>query len=561
VSASRDTTSCGVALRRWRTTLDEMKPAPPVTSMRFRFTRASLAAAPSALRQRAAGVVPTVATVVAVGGALVFLLARLVREASSKPIYEDEALAGLIAAQPLSDLLQTVMGDRGGAPLHFILAHFALAVEPSVIALRAVSVLFALAAVVLCYDLGRRLAGPLAGVVAALVITTSELLGIYGSFGRMYALLAFAAALAADLFVRALVERTGRAAALAAGAALLLPASHPYGIIPLVAGAGVALVLWRGRPLRPAAPALLILGLGVVPFLVADVRLADRFSVGLAGEPIARQGVLEFSAETLRSFAGGSGVAFFLFLGLAVAGLALLARRLPAFAACAGLALAAPLILLLLARTAGDSGPLSPRYFIFLLPVWAALIGTAVAWACSVLRPVPAGAAVAAVFVLALFAPQDVLSDPRVLPAASREAVRAPAAWIRPRVGERDVLFPYSPVYLAALPETAHATIISRARPELLLRELDRAELPVRRVFVAVPGAGHEAAPGAGYRVQRASDWLLLEVDGPFADRTAVLEALHRAVGSVEPADAYLLKARTALRNALCALGEECPAS
>ena len=453
------------------------------------------------------------------------------------------------------------MGDRGGAPLHFLLAHFALSIEPSVIALRAVSILFALAAVVLCYDLGRRLAGPLAGVVAALVVATSELLGIYGSFGRMYALLAFAAALAADLFLRALGERTGRAAALAAGAALLLPASHPYGIIPLAAGAGVALVLWRGRPLRPAVPALLILGFGVVPFLVADVRLAGRFSVGLAGEPIARQGVLEFSAETLRAFAGGSGVAFFLLLALAVAGLALLARRVPAFAAFAALALAASLVLLLLARTTSGAGPLSPRYFIFLLPVWAALTGTAVAWVGSVLRPVPAGAAVAAVFGLALFAPQDVLSDPRALPAASRDAVRAPAAWIRTRVEKDDVLFPYSPVYLAALPETAHATIISRARPDLLLRELDRAELPVRRVFVAVPGAGHEVAPGAGYRVQRFPDWLLLEISGPFANRIAVLEALHRAVGSVEPKDAFLLKAGTALRSALCAPGEECPAS
>jgi hypothetical protein len=126
-------------------------------------------------------------------------------------------------------------------------------------------------------------------------------------------------------------------------------------------------------------------------------------------------------------------------------------------------------------------------------------------------------------------------------------------------VGERDVLFPYSPVYLAALPEAGHATVISRARPDLLLRELDRAELPVRKVFVAVPGVGHGVTPRSGYRVQRFREWLLLEVSGPFADRTAVLRALHGAVGSIAPPDAFLLKARTSLRNALCALGEECP--
>lgn len=535
-----------------------MKPAPPVTRMRFRVTRASLAAAPSALRQRAAAVLPTVATAIAVGGALVYMLVKLAGDASSKPIYEDEALAGLIAVQALPDLVETVMVDRGGAPLHFLLAHVALAVEPSIVALRAVSVLFALAAIVLCYDLGRRLAGRLAGATAALVAATSELLLVYGSFGRMYALFAFAAALAADLFVRALTQRTGRAAAAAAAAALLLPASHPYGIIPLAAGAGIALFLWRGRPLRPAVPALL-LALGVVPFLVADARLAERFSVGFAGEPIAQRGALEFSAETVRAFAGGSGVAFFLFLALAAAGLVLLARRVPAFAAFVGLALAASSLVLLLARTASSAGPLSPRYFIFLLPLWAALIGTAVAWLSSALRPLPAAAAVAAVLVLALFAPKDVVSDPRTLPAATREAVRAPASWIRTRVEERDVLFPYSPVYLAGLPESGHATVISRARSDLLLRELDRAELPVRKAFLAVPGSRREVSPGAGYRVQRFRGWLLLEASGPFADRAAVLRALHRAVASIEPPEAFLLKARTALRNALCALGEDCP--
>src|SRR5207302_3903292 len=40
---------------------------------------------------------------------------------------------------------------------------------------------------------------------------------VYASFGRMYTLLAFAGALAADTFVRALDLRTGGAAAVAAG--------------------------------------------------------------------------------------------------------------------------------------------------------------------------------------------------------------------------------------------------------------------------------------------------------------------------------------------------------
>ena len=51
---------------------------------------------------------------------------------------------------------------------------------------------------------------------AALVAAASPMLAVYGSFGRMYSLYAFASAVAADLFVRALRERTPRTALAAA---------------------------------------------------------------------------------------------------------------------------------------------------------------------------------------------------------------------------------------------------------------------------------------------------------------------------------------------------------
>ena len=457
-----------------------------------------------------------------------YVLVRLARDAASKPIYEDEALAGLIASQPLSAVVETVMGDRGGAPLHFLLAHFALAVEPSVVTLRAVSVLFALAAIVLCYDLGRRLDGRLAGVVAALVAATSELLGIYGSFGRMYALFAFAAALAADLFVRAVEQRTPHAAALAALAALLLPATHPYGIVPFAVEAAVALALWRGRPLRPALAALVI-ALGVVPFLVADLRLLDRFSVGLGGESLAqRRGLDDFAREVLGGLGGGTGLLLAVVIGLALAGLVLVRRRSrPIAVYAAGLFLASALTLVL--ARAGDPAPLSSRYFIFLLPMWAALVGVAVA------RVGVAG--VAALAAVVFLAPGSAVKDPRVLAAAEPSALEAPAEWVRERVGERDVLFPYSPVYLSALPEAAQATVVSRARPELLLRELDDARFPVLNIFVAVPTDG---------------SWRMLVTSGPFVDRVAVLRALDRELAGLE-ADPFVTKAQSAVRAALAA--------
>ena len=47
VSASRETTSCGVAVSRWRMKFEEMNPAPPVTRMRLR-TGADCTQAPPA---------------------------------------------------------------------------------------------------------------------------------------------------------------------------------------------------------------------------------------------------------------------------------------------------------------------------------------------------------------------------------------------------------------------------------------------------------------------------------------------------------------------------------
>jgi len=93
----------------------------------------------------------------ALAGLTALLFTRLLPDVAGKPLHEDEAVAGLISARPLGDLLHTVVLDRGGAPLHFVLAHFALAIDMTPEALRWVSVAFALATVPLCYDLAPRL--------------------------------------------------------------------------------------------------------------------------------------------------------------------------------------------------------------------------------------------------------------------------------------------------------------------------------------------------------------------------------------------------------------------
>jgi hypothetical protein len=480
------------------------------------------------------------ACVLAAGG---FLLARLLGDVRDKPFYQDEALTGLIAVDPVRDIVAQVVLDRGGAPLHFILAHVALDFAPTVVSLRSLSVVLAVATIPLCYDLGRRLGGSSAGLVAAAVAASSSLLAAYGTFGRMYALFAFVAALSADLFLRALVERTAAASAAAAAAAWLLPATHPYGALVLGAEAVVALAVWRGRSLRPAVPVLLI-ALALVPFGLAGLRLGSRFEAKPSGfgNVIGPDRIGRFVLDTLEGFAGGTLAAAIVFLLIAVAGLVLVFRKRPAFAAYAVLAFAAPPLLLLVewARGVDLAAHLSTRHMMFALPTFAALVG--VGTIRIVARAPRAVALVVALAVvgLAAAAPRDGTDDPRTVASGELETLAAPAAWVEARVRPDDVLFPYSPVFFAALPRTAGIDVLPRAS------NLDRAvadlQPPVRSIYVAVPLDGGAVPADRLERVPQDltfslfPHWLLVQAPGPWDTRGATLAALYRAVSEARGA-------------------------
>lgn len=514
------------------------------------------------------------ASALAVVAAVGVLARRLWHDVSEKPLFEDEAVAGLVAARPFGELLGTVMWDRGGAPLHFVLAHAGFAVSGGWETLRWLSVAAALASVPVTFDLGRRLGGPAAGAVAAIVIASSTVLSIYGSFGRMYALLVLAGAIAADLFVRALQLRTPGAAALAAAGAWLLPAVHPYGAIPVAAGLAVALWLWRGRPLRAAVPAALV-GFAALPFAVADLRLSGRFEVGVSGESSLASPAEAWRqfGRALQSFAGGGDLLLVaLFAALALAGAVVLARERHPFVAFAALALLAPPVLFMLLRTAGSIG-LSPRHLAYALPIWAALAGVGVARFFA--RPVWVAAAVAAVAVAAVVASPGGIVDPRdpesnailgggpgELAPGEPESVEQAGAWARANVRAGDVLFPYSPVFLAALPEAGDALSLPYGQAKLLRRTLRRADWPVPGVIVAVPLVGAEVGDrriAVRSRSYTSPDWYLLRIAGPFADERALLTAASEAFGAVDRSalrrdfhlDAYLERNRRVLSEAL----------
>jgi hypothetical protein len=472
---------------------------------------------------------------VALIGLTALLCARLVPDIAGKPLHEDEAVAGLISARPLGDLLHTVVLDRGGAPLHFLLAHVALAIDTTPESLRWLSLVFALATVPLCYDLARRLAGRSAGLIAAALTATSQLLLVYGTFGRMYSLFAFASALAADLFVRAL-ERPQRREVLAAAVAALLPlAVHPFGAFLFGAEAAVALWVWRGRSLRAALPVVGV-AMFALPLLFADLRLSDTYApeAGQSLDSGTSAGAATFHA--LGGAAGGRGVVLALFAALAATGALALARSRPAIAAFAILTVAIPPTVLAIASAAEvASDRLTPRHLIFMLPIWITLVA---AGATHIGALIPAKARVAsfaAIVAAAALAPSAV-SEPRTIPTGAERAVSAPAAWLATQLGPGDVMYPYSPVFFAALPAAKEARAYSR-EPIALARAVKRTST-THTVFISIPlreSFDGNALRRAGIRFEAFPSWLILESVGPFANGTAALGSAAELLSVVTP--------------------------
>ena len=417
---------------------------------------------------------PTLALTAAAG----LLLVRVVPDVAGRPWHEDEAAAGLISARPLGDGMHTVVLDRGGAPLHFLLAHLAFVIDGSPQTLRWLSLAFALATIPLCYDLARRLSGTFAAVTAAGLVASSQLLGIYATFGRMYSLFACASALALDLFVRALGRPKKGTLTAAAVAALLPIVIHPFGVFVFGAELVIGLWVWRVRALPFALLAL--------PLALPYLRLTGRYdpTVGMSAPTAA--------LRALGGSAGGFGAGLAVFAALAAIGAWTLPRT---FSSLGLLLVVAPPV----ALAAAGSDKLSPRHLIFLLPVWATFVAAGVS---RLPLRVPLAAAVLAA---ALIAPAAV-ADPRTSTSDPADAT----AWVRAHVRAGDALYPYSAVFVGALPRAAVAEALPR-EPVALARILGRTP-PTRRTLVALPNG---------------RSWQIVVVPGPFSN---VPRALARAV-------------------------------
>jgi hypothetical protein len=439
-------------------------------------------AAPRELDRRlfAAGV----AAVTAATGA--FLLVQL----AGWPPHEDETLPLFVGRQPLSDVFDIVLGKRGGAPLHFLLAWVVAHTGGGLETMRFFSALFATASLPAIAILGNRLAGRAPALAATALAAGSWILLFHGVYARMYSLFLFLATLSYLALLRAL-DRGGRSWILWGIVTLLAIASHPYGA--LVLGSQGLYVLVTRRRLRQAIPAFAAVFVLAIPLWRSSLVLANRFDVGLGGGGGKLRTPREVFAYLWRvagdSSTGYTG-ALVVVLVLAAIGLVRLARERPQAALLTACVFLTPTLFFLVGRFGGNSAPES-RHLIFVLPFLA--LATA-AGILAVTRAAPYGGWLAVLVVLALL-PLEVAWGRHKTPALfDREnpvrvdARRAAATWLAATSRPDDVLFAYEPLYLAAWERNRSGvsrTVIPRADPKLALEALDEIEKPLgRAVFV-----------------------------------------------------------------------------
>jgi hypothetical protein len=416
------------------------------------------------------------------GVALVTIAAAafLLHQLMAWPPHEDETLALFAGRNSLVGVVDQVMTERGGAPLHFLLAWSVAHTGLGLGALRLFSATFAVATLPLVAVLAVRLAGRNTALLATAFAAASWIFLFHGVYGRMYSLFLFLSLLSYLALLRAL-DRGGWGWAGWCAAALATVAAHPYGALVLASQAAFVLVARRDR-LRQALVAGAVVGVLGIPFWLTDLVLAGRFEVGVGSGGTKLSGpapLAEYLWHTAGDISSGWWPVLVAVLALAALGLGTLGRETRALSICVA---AVPVAALGAAELGGSASPES-RHLIFALPFFAVLVAAGVVRAT---RGVPV---LAAVIALALVVAELAWAWQRTPPLFewepdARQAARADAeAWLARTSRPDDLLFGYEPLFLGAWEDNRGfpSTVLPRADANLTLRTLLRRERPLGR--------------------------------------------------------------------------------
>ena len=480
-------------------------------------------------------------TVLGVAGVTIAAAAFLLHQLMAWPPHEDETLALLVGRDSLSGVIEHVTRDRGGAPLHFLLAWCVAHLGFGLGGLRLVSAFFALASLPLVALLGTRLAGRRVALVATALVAPSWLFLFHGVYGRMYSLFLFCSLACTLALLEALRHGGGRRWALWVVAALLTVAAHPYGVLLLAGQAAYVLLEGRSR-IRAAliaGAAVLVLG---IPFWLTDLVLADRFEVGVGGGGEKLGGPFAVARYLWRS-AGDATAGWWpvtlLVLVAALVGVVRLHRPARSLVACL---IGVTAIAFVVARLGGSASPES-RHLIYLAPLLAIAVAVAIV---GLARRAPLVGLAALVALVAL---EIAWAWHRTSPLFewepdARQAARAEAeTWLATTSRPDDVLFGYEPLYLGAWEQNRAfpTTIVPRADSRLALRTLERAGTLGRGVWV------FDASERNNIKRKLEIDERLPRPSAPFESRVYGPFLIIRTIEPVTTPKAYLYYSARAL--------------
>ena len=475
-------------------------------------------------------------------GLAAFLLLRL----HALPPHEDETLVFFLSHESFADMFGTVLGERGGAPLHYLLAWLAGLVDPGLTSLRLVSVAFAVASMPVIAALVARLSDRRTALVATLLAAASWATLYHGIYARMYSLFLFTAVLSLLLLLRALEHGSRGRWAAWAGATLALLATQPYGVLVLAAEVVfVGVQRLRGRfPLRRPLVALIAVLVLATPLWRTYALLASRFDVGV-GDSSSELGspfdVVRYLGEVFGDFTAGRLIAGIPAALLGAFGLVVLARRRPETAILTGIVAGVP-ALALLAAGSGPGVSLETRHLIFVLPFVTMAIAAGVLKIGSAAGR--AGPGVVAALLGFLLASQVVWGIDRTRwlytgePAERAQGRVEAARWLAESGRADDVLFGYEPTYLDAWDEGAPfgAIFVPRADSRLALEALEGAGEPLGRGVWVLDASDYldqaqarltipEASPGPAFETAAFGPFLVVRTVDPTVTPAAFLQA------------------------------------
>lgn len=444
----------------------------------------------------------------------VFFVVRL----TAWPPHEDETLALFVGRDSLGGVVGHVTHDRGGAPLHFLLAWGVAHAGFGLAGLRLVSAAIALASLPAMAALGARLVDRRTALLGTTLAAPTWIFLFHGVFGRMYSLFLLTSTLAALALLRALDRGGGRRWTLWVLAILATVGTHPYGALVFV-GQGLFVLLAHLGRLRAALVAFAAVLVVGVPFWLTDLVLASRFDVGVGGggqQLGSSRTVASYLWHVAGDLSAGWTLGLVPILALALLGAVSVPRETLLLTASLILT---PTVAFFGTRLGSTAAP-QTRHLIFVLPLFSLLVAAGLLRAARRLPAVLVLAVVALVTAEVGWAwhrtPALVVGEARVRETARHEA----GAWLARTARVDDVLFGYEPLFLGAW-ERDRAfprTVVPRADATLALRVLRRTTPLGRGVFVIDGSDSRNARPtlGIALRAPSPGEAFVVRRFGPF---------------------------------------------